>query len=83
MRALRFLAFTIALIIVMKAVAQPTASAGILSPHERESIAQMAPQQQAKRLVEGSVSRYSGALEELRRRLPHAVDAATGGRKIE
>ena len=79
MRALRFLAFTIALIIVMKAVAQPTASAGILSPHERESIAQMAPQQQ----VERSVSRYSGALEELRRRLPHAVDAATGGRKIE
>ena len=54
----------------MKAVAQPAASAGILSPHERESIAQMAPQQQAERLVERSVSRYSGALEELRRRLP-------------
>ena len=70
MRALRFLAFTIALILVMKAVAQPAASAGILSPHERESIAQMAPQQQAERLVERSVSRYSGALQELRRRLP-------------
>ena len=71
MRALRFFAFTIALIIVMKVVAQtPAASAGILSPHEREAIAQMAPQQQAERLVERSISRYTGALDELRRLLP-------------
>ncbi len=67
---MKFLAFTFVLILVMKAVAQSPASAGILSPHEREAIDAMAPQQQAERLVERSVSRYSGAMEELRRRLP-------------
>jgi HEAT repeat protein len=71
MRALRFLGFTIVLVLVMKAVAQtPTASAGILSPHEREAIAAMAPQQQAERLIERSVSKYTGALEEANRLLP-------------
>ena len=71
MRALRFLAFTIVLIVVMKAVGQTSAaSSGILSPHELEAIAEMAPQQQAERLVERAVSRYTGALEELNRLLP-------------
>ncbi len=71
MRALRFLAFTVVVIVVMKAVGQTSAaSAGILSPHELEAIAEMAPQQQAERLVERAVSRYAGALEELYRLLP-------------
>ena len=62
MRALRFLAFTIALIVVMKAVGQtPAAASGILSPHELEAIAQVAPQHQ----VERAVNRYTGALDRL------------------
>ena len=62
--------FLVYILLAAPAFAQSAASAGILSPHEREAIAQMAPQQQAERLMERTVSRYDGALEETYRLLP-------------
>lgn len=58
------------MLVLLLFAAQSTASAGILSPHEREAIASMQPQEQAERLVERTVSKYTGALEEANRRLP-------------
>jgi hypothetical protein len=51
-------------------VAGVRASAGILGEHELQEIEQMPPQQQAERLLERSVSRYQGALEQIQVRLP-------------
>ena len=45
------------------------ASAGILGEHELGEIQQMAPQQQAERLLERAISRYQGALEQIENRL--------------
>jgi hypothetical protein len=46
------------------------ASAGILGEHELQDIEEMAPQKQAERLLERSVSRYKGALDQIDKRLP-------------
>ena len=38
--------------------------------HELEAIELLAPQQQAERLLERAISRYSGAFEQIEKRLP-------------
>jgi hypothetical protein len=64
MRLLSFLVFAG----MLTAAPQPSASAGILGEHETQEIDRMAPQAQAERLLERSISRYQGAVEQLERR---------------
>ena len=75
MRLYLALAAAVALALIASAVPSQKAieihaSAGILSEHELQAIEQLAPQQQAERLLERAISRYTGALDQIENRLP-------------